>query len=618
MKTPETIQDLIDWGEKIQKKDSDKLFQYIKDCIEEYNFEFGEDPDEEDMNSFFYSYNYDLTAVRLTKIKNALKKLQNMVGMEDIKRSVVDLVLYYIQDFHQKNNEYLHTVITGPPGCGKCLHPDTPVRLFSGEIIPAKEIKVGYLLMGDRSEAQKVVATTENMNCRDIMYKIKQSNGKSYIVNSEHILTLILVKDGEIIEHNNRDIIPVKFYSVEYADRYGYTVRNFDSYQEAVEYFHYYAPKRGDRIDIPLKEYINMPVIWKEYYKGFRIPVYNFKGSTIKQRRELLDITMNGFDEIVVGKKDKKRLMEIITSLGLSADVERYREIDINISTTENKKDKIYLIKNIGQRFSDITVKKLKEGDYFGFELNSVDGSECSGRFLLGDFTVTHNTTVAEILGEIYAGVGILKTNKFVHLSRSDLIAKYLGQSAIKTKEALTECIGGVAFIDEAYSLAPKDVDRDSFAKEVIDTLNQFLSEHKDDFVCIIAGYKEDLESTFFAMNKGLERRFPWRFNIESYTSKDLAEITRRKIKEMDWQIGVSDDKMEKIFKDNNRYFKHFGGDIETFLTKCKFCHVKRVFSKDISEKKIFTFEDMENGMKKHIEHYSTKEDKRPPFGMYT
>ena len=129
-------------------------------------------------------------------------------------------------------------------------------------------------------------------------------------------------------------------------------------------------------------------------------------------------------------------------------------------------------------------------------------------------------TTVAQIIGKIYQTLGVLSRNGIFKIAhRDDFIAGYLGQTATKTQKLLKSCIGGILFIDEVYSLAPRENDKDSFSKEALDTLTAFLSEHKNDFCCIAAGYEEDVENCFFAMNKGLKRRFPWVHKIDNYTS---------------------------------------------------------------------------------------------------
>jgi SpoVK/Ycf46/Vps4 family AAA+-type ATPase len=150
-------------------------------------------------------------------------------------------------------------------------------------------------------------------------------------------------------------------------------------------------------------------------------------------------------------------------------------------------------------------------------------------------------TSVAEIIGNIYRRIGILSQNgSFTIAKREDFIAPYLGQTAIKTRVLLESCIGGVLFIDEAYSLGSGQQDKDSFSKEAIDTLNAFLSEHKKDFCCIIAGYAEEIQKCFFQVNMGLTRRFPWVHRIDPYSSLELALIFRKKVKEVGWEMNVA------------------------------------------------------------------------------
>ena len=135
-------------------------------------------------------------------------------------------------------------------------------------------------------------------------------------------------------------------------------------------------------------------------------------------------------------------------------------------------------------------------------------------------------TTVAKIIANIYCGLGILHEHNIMVAKRSDLVGEYLGQTTIKTNKFLNKCIGGVLFIDEIYSLGPGSKDKkDSYSKEAIDALNIFLSEHKKDFCCIIAGYEKEVNDCFFSVNQGLERRFPWVHKITKYSDHELAQI---------------------------------------------------------------------------------------------
>lgn len=226
-------------------------------------------------------------------------------------------------------------------------------------------------------------------------------------------------------------------------------------------------------------------------------------------------------------------------------------------------------------------------------------------------------TTVAKIIGKIYQGLNILSENSNFKIAyRDDFIAGYLGQTSTKTKKLLNSCIGGVLFIDEVYSLAPKDTDRDSFSKEAIDTITGFLSEHKNDFCCIIAGYEEEIKHSFFGMNKGLERRFPWIHRIVEYSSKELCKIFMKLVNDTKWSISCSEEFLIEIFEKYKKFFKNTGGDIETFLTKCKMFHSKRVFTLDKKYKFIISEEDVNESVKFIKKNIKIKEDK-PPEHMY-
>jgi replication-associated recombination protein RarA len=229
-------------------------------------------------------------------------------------------------------------------------------------------------------------------------------------------------------------------------------------------------------------------------------------------------------------------------------------------------------------------------------------------------------TTVAWIISKIYQALGILTVGSFKAVHRDDFIAGYLGQTAIKTTKLLKSCVGGVLFIDEVYSLAPRDNDRDSFSKEALDTLISFLSEHKNDFCCIAAGYEEEIQNCFFGMNKGLKRRFPWVHRIKPYTPEELGEIFLGMTKKISWGTCLCEGDLSDIFRDNADMFKNAGGDIETYLTKCKISHSIRIMGLDEDHKFILTKEDLDKGlglMKLH-QAEADKTLTSPPMGMYT
>ena len=205
----------------------------------------------------------------------------------------------------------------------------------------------------------------------------------------------------------------------------------------------------------------------------------------------------------------------------------------------------------------------------------------------------TGKTEIAKIMGHIFSKLGVLKNNKFQKVTRTDLIAGYLGQTAIKTTDVIKKSLGGVLFIDEAYSLGNSEK-RDSFAKECIDTLCEALSDHKSDLMVIIAGYEDDLNKCFFSYNQGLDSRFTWRFKTDDYNSKELFLIFKKKVYEIGWNLekNITD----SWFEEKMEYFKYFGRDMETLLAKIKISHSKRVFCLKKEAKKKINLKDMKKG----------------------
>jgi len=220
----------------------------------------------------------------------------------------------------------------------------------------------------------------------------------------------------------------------------------------------------------------------------------------------------------------------------------------------------------------------------------------------------TGKTEIAKIMGSIFCNLGILKKNVFRKATRSDLIAGYLGQTAIKTRDLVTSCLGGVLFIDEAYALGNEEK-RDSFAKECIDTLCEALSDHKDEIMVIIAGYEKELKNCFFNYNQGLESRFTWRFHTDDYKPDELMKIFEKKVHDADWSF-CEDDKNpvnKDWFEEKMKYFKYYGRDMETLFAKTKIAHSRRVFCKPKKEKTKINKEDLEKGFKLYLENDEVK-----------
>jgi SpoVK/Ycf46/Vps4 family AAA+-type ATPase len=228
----------------------------------------------------------------------------------------------------------------------------------------------------------------------------------------------------------------------------------------------------------------------------------------------------------------------------------------------------------------------------------------------------TGKTEIAKIIGKMYSKLGILKNNIFKKVTRNDLIAGYLGQTALKTKKVIDECLGGVLFIDEAYSLANSDFN-DSYSKECIDILCESLSDHKNDLMVIIAGYENELNETFFRANKGLQSRFIWRFIMEAYSSKEMMNIFKKMVQEQEWYFENEDDIRERWFEDKKDNFTNYGRDMEALFTYSKISHGRRIYGKNKENRKKLSLDDINKGYKTFLDNKKTKKDSMHLYGIY-
>lgn len=145
----------------------------------------------------------------------------------------------------------------------------------------------------------------------------------------------------------------------------------------------------------------------------------------------------------------------------------------------------------------------------------------------------TGKTTVARLLAKVYGALGVIEKGHLVEVDRSGLVSGYVGQTAIKTKEVLSEACGGVLFIDEAYTLTSGKKEGD-FGQEAIDTLLKGMEDNRDNLVVIVAGYP-DLMEEFLDSNPGLRSRFNKFLKFEDYTASEQVEILCSMCKSKDY-----------------------------------------------------------------------------------
>lgn len=158
----------------------------------------------------------------------------------------------------------------------------------------------------------------------------------------------------------------------------------------------------------------------------------------------------------------------------------------------------------------------------------------------------TGKTTVARIVGRIYKKLGLLSKGHFIEVSRTDLIAGYQGQTALKVKSVIDRAKGGVLFIDEAYSITENN-HSDSYGRECLTELTKALEDYRDDLVVIVAGYTKPMEE-FFESNPGLKSRFNTFIQFDDYNENELDDIMKSICNENDYALSESAfDKVKEI-----------------------------------------------------------------------
>lgn len=146
----------------------------------------------------------------------------------------------------------------------------------------------------------------------------------------------------------------------------------------------------------------------------------------------------------------------------------------------------------------------------------------------------TGKTTVARKLANLFFDLQLLSKGHFIEAERADIVGEYIGQTALKTRAMIQKALGGVLFIDEAYSLARGG--HKDFGREAIDTLVKAMEDHADDFVLILAGYPKEM-NYFLKLNPGLRSRFPFVIHFNDYTLDELMDIATQFLRDKEYEL---------------------------------------------------------------------------------
>ena len=259
----------------------------------------------------------------------------------------------------------------------------------------------------------------------------------------------------------------------------------------------YYSLNKQDKNTVDKEKFMNYLKMLKEYTKLYKetqnIAFENLDNSIIKNE-EIHNKTSIDSKKIE-DKSEEESLEDLLNELN-------------ELIGLAGVKEEVSSLVNI------LKIKKLRESR--GFKVPQVS----KHLVFLGN-PGTGKTTVARLLSKIYKKLGVLEKGQLVEVDRSGLVAGYVGQTAIKTQEKIDEAMGGVLFIDEAYTLAKGEND---FGQESIDTLLKAMEDQREDFVVIVAGYSKPM-NRFLESNPGLKSRFNKSITFEDYSPNELLDI---------------------------------------------------------------------------------------------
>lgn len=168
----------------------------------------------------------------------------------------------------------------------------------------------------------------------------------------------------------------------------------------------------------------------------------------------------------------------------------------------------------------------------------------------------TGKTTVARIIGRLFKEIGVLPKGHLIEVERADLVGEYIGHTAQKTRDQLKKALGGILFIDEAYSLA-RGGEKD-FGKEAIDAMVAGMENHKDNLIIILAGYQDEME-WFMETNPGLRSRFPIHITFPDYTIDELLDIADLMLSRRQYFLTGDAREELRLILDNRAHREHSG-----------------------------------------------------------
>ena len=466
-------------------------------------------------------------------VEDILKDLDTFIGMDEVKSAVKEMA-YSVQNAMQRAERGLgeqekmsmHIILTGNPGTGK-----TTIARKLGEILAA----IGYLDSGHVVEVDraKMVSPYQGETPKVVDRLCDKAKGGILFVDEAYTLAPLSAsgdrdnQGAQALEKLMKRMEDDRGQFIVIAAGYRTEMENLfrvnPGFRSRFNYFldiKDYSPEQLFEIMqvfAKAKKYIFSPEA-EELTKKMITEMYNSRDKDFANGRTMRTL----FDQIC--KKQAHRLQGVDISSMSNEELMTINKEDIpyeapqsvNAEDCLKKLDGLVGLTSVKKEISNLTA-------FLNLQIRRGETQTFQGKhYVFTGNPGTGKTTVARIMADIFKTLGVVARGQLVEADRAKLVAGYAGQTAIKTNQLVDQALGGVLFIDEAYTL--KSSDGDTFGAEAIDTLLKRLEDDRGKFICIVAGYTDQMHD-FIDTNPGLKSRFTQTIHFDDYTPDELTEI---------------------------------------------------------------------------------------------
>lgn len=479
---------------------------------------------------------------KLVKYANSKKIIVPQTNNDEVKRIIPQVKVH-------KNEVNLHIVLSGNPGTGK-----TTVSKIISEVFKEENIlEVGHIVEAKSSDlvgeyvGHTAVKTQEKINQAiggvlfiDEAYKLLSNDFGQEAIDT--IVEAMTAREGEfsvIIAGYPQQMNDFVNSNPGLSRRFANKI-NLKDYEAEIliEIFENKMIKEGYSFDKELKDIF--PHFIQNWFDARDEKTFGNAGDVLNLFESMAKNALNQdrtelcFEDVTTDKQMhlKKQSDDVMADALAKLD---------DIVGLESVKE------NIKRIIASIKMNKLRDAD----------AKVLAGHYIFKGNPGTGKTTVARIFGEMLKELKVLKKGHFSEATREDLVQGFVGQTAIKTKEVLESSLGGVLFIDEAYSLSQGG--ENDFGQEAINTIVPFMENNIEKFTLIVAGYNDDMDK-FLDANTGLKSRFTNTITFEDYSNDEMLSIFKTFVKKDGYSLGTGlDEKLINIFQNIREHSKHFG-----------------------------------------------------------